>query len=49
LNTVYFTCADCERTIEVDDAMREAILESGCPVCTATAAETDFTAACGRS
>ena len=46
LTTVQFTCSDCAQTIEVNDAMRETILESGCPVCTATAAEEDFAVTC---
>ena len=44
LTTVQFTCSDCAQTIEVNDAMRETILETGCPVCTAGATETDFSA-----
>ena len=46
LTTVHFTCPDCEQTIEVNDAMRETILDAGCPVCTAAAAEEDFAVAC---
>lgn len=29
-----FTCPDCGQRIEVNASMREAILTSGCPVCT---------------
>ena len=46
MTTVHFTCPDCEQTIEVNDAMRETILDAGCPVCTAAAAEEDFAVAC---
>ncbi|WP_149799779.1 DUF7560 family zinc ribbon protein [Halorubrum xinjiangense] len=46
MTTVHFTCPDCEQTIEVNDAMRETILQTGCPVCTAVAAEEDFAATC---
>jgi Zn finger protein HypA/HybF involved in hydrogenase expression len=44
LTTVQFTCSDCAQTIEVNEEMRETILETGCPVCTAGATETDFSA-----
>jgi predicted RNA-binding Zn-ribbon protein involved in translation (DUF1610 family) len=44
LTTVHFTCPDCAQTIEVNEEMRETILETGCPVCTAAATETDFAA-----
>ena len=40
--TVQFTCSDCTQTIEVNDEMRETILETGCPVCTTAASEDDF-------
>ena len=46
MTTVHFTCPDCAQTIEVNDAMRETILRTGCPVCTAAAAEEDFVATC---
>jgi predicted nucleic acid-binding Zn ribbon protein len=46
LTTVHFTCSDCAQTIEVNDAMRETILDAGCPVCTAAAAEADFAVTC---
>jgi hypothetical protein len=42
LTTVQFTCSACAQTIEVNEQMRETILESGCPVCTTAAAEDDF-------
>lgn len=44
LTTVQFTCSDCAQTIEVNEEMRETILETGCPVCTAGAVEADFSA-----
>ncbi len=37
-----FTCSDCGQRIEVNASMREAILSSGCPVCTAPVAPADF-------
>jgi len=46
LTTVHFTCSDCAQTIEVNDAMRETILDAGCPVCTAAAAAEDFAVTC---
>ncbi|WP_418284354.1 DUF7560 family zinc ribbon protein [Halorubrum sp. DTA46] len=42
MTTVQFTCTDCAQTIEVNDEMRETILETGCPVCTAEASDDDF-------
>jgi len=42
LTTVHFTCSDCAQTIEVNEEMRETILEAGCPVCTAAASDGDF-------
>ena len=41
LTTVQFTCSDCAQTIEVNEEMRETILEAGCPVCTAAASDGD--------
>jgi predicted nucleic acid-binding Zn ribbon protein len=34
MSTYRFVCPACEQEIEVDASMREAILSSGCPVCT---------------
>lgn len=34
MTTYVFTCADCGQQISVNGSMREAILASGCPVCT---------------
>jgi predicted nucleic acid-binding Zn ribbon protein len=42
LPTVQFTCSDCAQTIEVNDEMRETILDVGCPVCTTAADADDF-------
>jgi len=35
MTSYVFTCPDCGQEIEVNASMREAILSSGCPVCTA--------------
>lgn len=32
-----FVCAECRQEIAVNSAMREAILDNGCPVCAAPA------------
>ncbi|WP_434523018.1 DUF7560 family zinc ribbon protein [Halorubrum sp. AS12] len=32
MSIVHFTCPDCAQTIEVNDEMRETILDAGCPV-----------------
>lgn len=37
-----FTCPGCGQRIEVNGAMREAILENGCPVCSTTVATEHF-------
>lgn len=42
MNTHLFVCPACEQEIEVDTSMREAILESGCPVCTEATEEEHF-------
>lgn len=34
MTSYMFTCPDCGQEIEVNASMREAILSSGCPVCT---------------
>ncbi len=34
MSTYIFACPDCEQEIEVNASMREAILSSGCPICT---------------
>lgn len=40
MSTYLFVCPACDQEIEVNTSMREAILSSGCPVCTEPA-ETD--------
>ena len=40
-----FQCPGCGQEIEVNGAMRESILEHGCPVCTSTTSEGDFVTA----
>ena len=39
-----FTCPECGQTIEVNEEMREATLEHGCPVCSAAVSTADFAA-----
>ncbi len=34
MSTHIFVCSGCGQEIEVNASMREAILASGCPVCT---------------
>ena len=36
MTTYLFTCQACGQEIEINGPMREAILSSGCPVCTET-------------
>jgi endogenous inhibitor of DNA gyrase (YacG/DUF329 family) len=45
VTTVEFTCPGCRQTIEVNDEMRETILEVGCPVCTTVVDEDAFESA----
>lgn len=40
--TSEFACPECDQWIAVNAAMREAILENGCPVCMATVAGEHF-------
>lgn len=42
MSTYIFVCPACEQEIEVNPPMREAILSSGCPVCTEAAETTYF-------
>ncbi|RAW45086.1 zinc ribbon domain-containing protein [Halorubrum sp. 48-1-W] len=42
MTTEEFSCPGCDQTIEVNDEMRETILEVGCPVCTAVVSPDDF-------
>ncbi|MFW5948945.1 MAG: DUF7560 family zinc ribbon protein [Halolamina sp.] len=37
-----FVCQDCGQRIAVNGPVQEAILESGCPVCSAPADPADF-------
>jgi transcription initiation factor IIE alpha subunit len=37
-----FVCPECRRSIEVDDAMRATLLETGCVVCGAPVTEGDI-------
>lgn len=45
MSTYIFVCPGCEQDIEVNDSMREAILSSGCPVCTEAVETTHFESA----
>lgn len=44
MSTYIFVCPDCGQDIEVNASMREAILSTGCPVCTEQAETDDFEA-----
>lgn len=44
MSTYLFVCPDCKQEIEVNASMREAILSSGCPVCTEPAQPEHFQA-----
>ncbi|ARS89495.1 DUF7560 family zinc ribbon protein [Natrarchaeobaculum aegyptiacum] len=37
-----FSCPECGQEIEVNESMREAMLEHGCPVCGATVTSGTF-------
>lgn len=39
-----FTCPECGQIIEVNEEMREAAIEHGCPVCGADVSAVDFAA-----
>ncbi|WP_198943826.1 hypothetical protein [Halorubrum sp. SD683] len=41
-STHTFVCPECRRSIEVDDAMRATLLETGCVVCGAPVTEEDI-------
>jgi len=41
-STLTFVCPECRRSIEVDDAMRVTLLETGCVVCGAPITEEDI-------
>lgn len=40
-----YVCQDCGQQIEVNGPMREAILQNGCPVCSASARTEHFSEA----
>lgn len=42
MSTYIFSCPDCGQEIEVNGSMREAMLASGCPVCTEPVGASDF-------
>ena len=42
MTTYQFTCSECGQQIEVNEPMREATLEYGCPVCSSSVSRTDF-------
>jgi hypothetical protein len=42
MSTYIFACPSCEQEIEINGSMREAILASGCPVCTDPVEPSDF-------
>ena len=44
MSTYTFVCPGCEQEIEVNGSMRDAILSSGCPVCTETVERSNFEA-----
>ena len=37
-----FTCPECTQAIAVNEQMRVAILDNGCPVCAAPVTQADF-------
>jgi len=37
-----FVCPECRRSIEVDNAMRSALLDAGCVVCGESITESDI-------
>jgi transcription initiation factor IIE alpha subunit len=41
-STLTFVCPECQRSIEVDEAMRATLLETGCAVCGAPITERDI-------
>ena len=42
MSELVFTCSACGQEISVNEQMRDAILENGCPICTTETAESDF-------
>lgn len=45
MTTYLFSCPGCQQQIEVNEAMRKAILSKNCPVCAEPATEAHFEAA----
>lgn len=39
-----FVCSECHHSFEVDDPMRESLLDAGCVVCGAPVVDADLTA-----
>lgn len=37
-----FTCPQCGEQFEVNDGMRDALLERGCPICTSSVSDAAF-------
>lgn len=37
-----FTCSECGQQISVNETMRDAIENNGCPVCAATVSSSEF-------
>ncbi|TYL36474.1 transcriptional regulator [Natronococcus pandeyae] len=44
-----FTCSGCSQQIDVDEAIRDAVLSYGCPVCASAVSMTDFAPRSQRS
>lgn len=42
MHEVTFTCSACGQEISVNEQMREAILENGCPICASETSDADF-------
>lgn len=42
-STHTFVCSECHQSFEVDDAMREGLLDAGCVVCGAPVVDADLT------
>jgi predicted RNA-binding Zn-ribbon protein involved in translation (DUF1610 family) len=42
MTTYVFVCPECGQEIEVNGSMRQAMLSSGCPVCTESVEADDF-------
>jgi len=42
-STYTFVCSECRHSFEVDDGMRESLLDAGCVVCGAPVVDGDIT------